>query len=309
MPYRKKSETGFLNAAIACIKGIAASSALKHAGYPESTCLHSSKRALESREMKAAFRRIGLVLAQDLNGPDYAETLAFLQDEKSSPQEVRETARRLYGRYEQKSDRRDNPSEVIEGLPEISKLLLWNDPPEQQGNGKSRKSAPAQKGEKSKGSDGEVVLSLVKVLGEEIETVTWDELGARAKELIRQELWNPPKDGRTRLMLYRLALEGAREIGAASNPEVHLHATLPPVVQRMLEQKMREIIDNQSSKAIDAEIVTATAETQETACEVLEAPNQPDTAPDVTIPNDTLRKQVVTGTGFIRSMHEFLGVE
>src|SRR5437667_6972424 len=102
MPYRKKSETGFLNAAIACIKGIAASSALKHAGYPESTCLHSSKRALESREMKAAFRRFGKALAQDLNGPDYAETLAFLQDEKSNPKEARDTVRRLLEQYEQK---------------------------------------------------------------------------------------------------------------------------------------------------------------------------------------------------------------
>jgi hypothetical protein len=68
------------------------------------------------------------------------------------------------------------------------------------------------------------------------------ELGSMAKARIHEKLVKPPKEAKTALGYYRTALEIDGMIGGPSELHLHQHATLPPAVQKMLEDKMREIL-------------------------------------------------------------------
>ncbi len=87
------------------------------------------------------------------------------------------------------------------------------------------------------------------------------ELAALAKDLLLRDLIKPPRTIRERLALCRTGLECDGVIGPRST-EVHLHqhAALPPVVQQMLEDKMREIL--QQREAIDGEVSAGEGEGQ-----------------------------------------------
>jgi len=76
-----------------------------------------------------------------------------------------------------------------------------------------------------------------------------------AKAIPHQDLQKPPKAIRERLALCRTGLECDGAIGPRSTElHLHQHASLPPVVQKMLEDKMREIQAAQEGRAIDRAI-------------------------------------------------------
>jgi len=68
-----------------------------------------------------------------------------------------------------------------------------------------------------------------------------NEIGSMAKAQLHRKLTKLPKDEKTALGYIRTGLEFEGLIGG---PDVHLHEhnSLPPVVQKMLEDKMREIL-------------------------------------------------------------------
>src|SRR5437867_3225658 len=68
------------------------------------------------------------------------------------------------------------------------------------------------------------------------------ELGSMAKARILRKVEKPPADDKVALGYFRTALEIDGMIGGPSEVHLHQHATLPPVVQKMLEDKMREIL-------------------------------------------------------------------
>jgi hypothetical protein len=83
------------------------------------------------------------------------------------------------------------------------------------------------------------------------------ELAAMAKAILHQDLQKPPKTIRERLALCRTGLECDGVIGPRSSElPLHQHNSLPPVVQKMLEDKMREIQAAQEGRAIDGAIVS-----------------------------------------------------
>jgi hypothetical protein len=81
------------------------------------------------------------------------------------------------------------------------------------------------------------------------------ELGTMAKAILYRDLQKPPRAIRDRLALCRTSLECDGVIGPRSS-ELHLHqdASLPPVVKKMLEDKMREISAQQGG--IDGTIIS-----------------------------------------------------
>jgi hypothetical protein len=84
------------------------------------------------------------------------------------------------------------------------------------------------------------------------------ELAALAKAILHQDLQKPPKTIRERLALCRTGLECDGVIGPRSSElHLHQHTSLPPVVQKMLEDKMREIQAAQEGRAIDGAISKA----------------------------------------------------
>lgn len=67
------------------------------------------------------------------------------------------------------------------------------------------------------------------------------ELGGLAKALLQNELLDPPENARERVQVIRLGLEADGMVG--QREEIHLHQhTVPPAVEKLLEEKMRELI-------------------------------------------------------------------
>lgn len=81
------------------------------------------------------------------------------------------------------------------------------------------------------------------------------ELGSMAKARILRKLEKPPADDKAALGYFRTALEIDGMIGGPSELHLHQHATLPPAVQKMLEDKMREILALKG-EVIDGAIVS-----------------------------------------------------
>jgi len=150
-----------------------------------------------------------------------------------------------------------------------------------------------------------------------------------------QDLLTPPSDHRARAATVRLAYEREGLIG--SNPAaVHVHdnrsvniGAMPAAVRKMVIDKMIEITRRENPEKslgevtaiIEAELgdsssidVPAQPEAREivTAEEVLPTVvATPSTAPEVDLPvEDRLRRrEIVTQWSFVKSMHQFLGVE
>ena len=86
------------------------------------------------------------------------------------------------------------------------------------------------------------MLSVVPQLELPIAPIKDGELASMAKAILYRDLQKPPKTIRERLALCRTGLECDGVIGPRSTElHLHQHASLPPVVQKMLEDKMREI--------------------------------------------------------------------
>src|SRR2546425_3238803 len=101
------------------------------------------------------------------------------------------------------------------------------------------------------------------------ESITGEHLGAMAKARLEQDLLSPPKGdkgAKSRNAFYRTAGEMAGIIGGPAEVHLHSHATLPPVVQRMLEEKMRELLAQKETaitvEALPAETAQATEQPQ-----------------------------------------------
>ena len=71
---------------------------------------------------------------------------------------------------------------------------------------------------------------------------------------------HPPKDHRSRVQIARTALEAGGKIGAAA-VELHLHQTnhanLPPIVPKMLMDKMLELAGLQKAPELSASVIDA----------------------------------------------------
>ena len=84
-------------------------------------------------------------------------------------------------------------------------------------------------------------------------------LADMAKALLEKDLAHPPRDSRTRIQIARAGLEAGGLIGPRSSEQhLHLHQTLPPVVQQMLESKMRELAALQQVPELPAAVTDVT---------------------------------------------------
>lgn len=80
-----------------------------------------------------------------------------------------------------------------------------------------------------------------------------EKLGHMAKARLYEDLAKPPKGdkgAKARLGFIRTGLEVAGQIGGASELHLHQHNTLPPAVQKMLEDKMKEILGVEDGRTI-----------------------------------------------------------
>jgi hypothetical protein len=87
--------------------------------------------------------------------------------------------------------------------------------------------------------------------------ITGEHLGNLGKALLERNLIHPPKDHRVRIQIARTALEAGSVIGAGAT-ELHLHASLPglpPVVQKMLLEKMAELASLKSRPELSAPVI------------------------------------------------------
>ena len=76
------------------------------------------------------------------------------------------------------------------------------------------------------------------------------ELGNMAKVLLQEDLLKPPKEPKARHAVIRTGLEVDGLLGGPSELHLHQHSTLPPAVQKMLEDKMLEIMNLKQEEAI-----------------------------------------------------------
>jgi hypothetical protein len=263
---KKYTDDGELNAAIAIAKGIPAKAALKHAGYSEYV-RRTPKKTLHNPRMQAAFKRLGLALLTETNS-EYRHISGILEDRNAAPGLVLETAQQLHDEWV-KGGKQETPG--FAALPEICRVLLSGS-------------------DDNQGQDWSLVP---------IEEVTPEMVGTKALQLLWNELLDPPADARSRIQVISKGLEVGHLIG--DRGELHLHATLPPVVQRMLETKMLELMDNRNAEAIDAEILSQEAN-QGGNVPTPAKPLAPTNTPDVDIPTDDAlhRGEIVTNRGFTR---------
>lgn len=85
------------------------------------------------------------------------------------------------------------------------------------------------------------------------------QLGKLAKARLHEKLVKMPKGDKDQLAVIRTAAEMDGLLGGPSELHLHQHATLPPTVQKMLEDKMREILTLKEG-AVDGTIVSEGAE-------------------------------------------------
>lgn len=91
------------------------------------------------------------------------------------------------------------------------------------------------------------------------ENLSNQKLGNIAKARLNEELIFPPKgarNARARIATIRTGLEIAGHLGGPSELHLHNHQTLPPVVQKMLMEKMAEIMGKQPPTIEAAQDVT-----------------------------------------------------
>ena len=139
-----------------------------------------------------------------------------------------------------------------------------------------------------------------------------NELTTLGRARIHQKLTSNEKNDKVMLGYIRTGAELEGGLGnhlIGDRGELHLHATLPPRVQQMLEEKMLELMGQRNAEAIDAEIVSQ-EEKQDGSAPTPTEPLAPTNTPDVNIPTDDAlhRRQIVTGRRYIKAMHDFLGV-
>jgi len=233
---KKDTGDGDLSAAISVVKGVPVKSALKHAGYSENMRAHCSKKALHSPRMQTAFKRLGLALVSE-DHSEYWQIRGILDDRKASPGLVIETSQQLHDEWV-KNGKKELPG--LMELPEICRFMLWQND--------------------SEGED----LSLIPA-----EQVTPEMIGIQAMRQLWKDVLDPPADARSRVQVYRLALEVAHIVGDRGDLHLHQHGIghLSPQMERMLAEKMIEIQAEReqaakNSEVIDAQIVTF-AEQQE----------------------------------------------
>ena len=83
---------------------------------------------------------------------------------------------------------------------------------------------------------------VAKKLAERGKNISGEDLGNFAKALLEKDLIRPAKDARTRMQTVRAGLEAGRIVGTgAAEVHLHQHQAFPPVVQKMLLAKMREL--------------------------------------------------------------------
>jgi hypothetical protein len=262
----KPKHDGDLSAIVSLLKGIPARHALKYSGYSENARTRNTKKLLHNARLQAAAKRVGLALLTEDN-PEYRHISGILEERNAAPSLVLETAQQLHDEWVN-SGRQETPG--FSALPEVCRIMLL--------------------GNNNEAQD----LSLVP-----IEQVTPEMVGSKALQLLWNELLDPPADARSRIQVISKGLEVGNLIG--DRGELHLHATLPPVVQRMLETKMLELIDNRNAEAIDAEILSQEAN-QGGNVPTPAKPLAPTNTPDVDIPTDDAlhRGEIVTNRGFTR---------
>jgi hypothetical protein len=273
MPNQPKRD-GDLSAIVSLLRGIPARHALKYSGYSENARSRNTKKLLHNARLQAAAKRVGLALVAREN-PEYRHVMGILEDRNAAPGLVLETAQQLHDEWV-KNGRQETPG--FAALPEICRIMLL--------------------GNDSEGQD----LSVVP-----IEQITPEIVGSKALQLLWNELLDPPADARSRIQVISKGLEIGKLIG--DRGELHLHATLPPVVQRMLETKMVEIIDHRNAEAIDAEILTDEETQGGNASTPVEVAVTARPESDLPVEDPMRRREIVTNRGFVKSMHQFLGVE
>lgn len=88
-------------------------------------------------------------------------------------------------------------------------------------------------------------------------TIKPGDLGRMSKTLLQNELLSPPESVRDKLSLIRLGLEVDKMVGPTEQLHLHQH-NLPPVVEKLLLEKMQELLQVRQESTIDAEVIENT---------------------------------------------------
>jgi hypothetical protein len=196
---------------------------------------HNAKKLLLAPRLQEAFKRLGLTLAENLGGPDYEKTVEIFESRLATPDQVIETVQRLHDEYAKKPDKKECPSQAIMQLPDVARVMLWND---------------VQK---------EDELPLVK-LGDD-EAIPLGLLGNLSKRVIYNRLLDPATDARSQTTFCRLALEVDSMIGGANELHLHQHqdGTVTPEQLRIIAEAVVESRERLEKKAdvITVEVVKA----------------------------------------------------
>jgi hypothetical protein len=245
------SEQKRLDVVLGIAKGMSVVKALLAAGYSVTTANH--KPIMSGKKYMETVRTYAATIAEQIGREPIAAELELVENAERCTNEVVEALRRIHGAYSEMktSDEKASNGEGVQ-TPVVAR--------KKRGRKFDALMARANLAERIVSSQSPKFQEQVQELLKRGQAIDGEHLGYLGMALLEKDLVHPPKDPRTRGQIARTALEAGGKIGAAA-AELHLHqhnhATLPPVVQRMLQEKMLELAGLQPAPMLPADVVNA----------------------------------------------------
>src|SRR5437899_7650521 len=243
------SEQKRLDVVLGIAKGLSVVQALVAAGYSVTTANH--KPIVSGKKYMETVRAYAETIAAKIGREPIAAELELVEHAERCTNDVVEALRRIHGAYsEMKTSEEKNSNGEGTLTPVATK---------KRGRKFDALMARGNLAERIVKSQSPKFQEQVQELLERGQKIDGEHLGHLGAALLEKDLVHPPKDHRSRVQIARTALEAGGKIGPAA-AELHLHqhnhATLPPVVQRMLEEKMAELAGLQIRPELSAVILT-----------------------------------------------------
>ena len=243
-----------LDVLLAVARGTPVGQALVAAGYSEKVAGHKATAILSGRAYMKTAKLYAETIAGEIGETPIARELKLVQKAERWSKEVSDAIRTIAESY---NEMRPEPSSNAEPaqVPAVS-------PP------KKARRFDALMAKHNRGNLTERIIESqtpkfqeqVQKLIERGQKIDGEHLGHLGAALLEKDLVHPPKDHRSRVQIARTALEAGGKIGAAA-VELHLHQTnhanLPPIVPKMLMDKMLELAGLQKAPELSASVIDA----------------------------------------------------
>ncbi len=243
------SEQKRLDVVLGIAKGMSVVQALVAAGYSVTTANH--KPIVSGKKYMETVRTYAQTIGDEIGREPIAAELELVENAERCTNDVVEALRRIHGAYSEMKTSEEKNSNGEGALTPVTT--------KKRGRKFDVLMARGNLTERIIESQTPKFQEQVQKLIERGQKIDGEHLGHLGAALLEKDLVHPPKDHRSRVQIARTALEAGGKIGAAA-VELHLHQTnhanLPPIVQKMLMDKMLELAGLQKAPELSAVILT-----------------------------------------------------